>query len=85
LLPVTNTSKKSQKIPDSAVIEGLEILVGALVWILPIPGTKQLGGFMIGDGIRRVFDSVEEQSKKIRKIIYNHSLSYSTFKALHLM
>ena len=58
-------SKKKQKdIPGSVVIGGIEILVGALVWIIPAPGTKQLGAVLVGDGIRRTFNGLEEVDKQ---------------------
>ena len=55
------------EVHGSVVIGGVEVLGGALVWILPVPGAKQLGGVMIADGIRRTFDGLtimDEENKK---------------------
>lgn len=49
------------------ILGGVEILTGSLVWILPIPGAKQLGGIMVADGVRRTFNGLEdldEQNKE---------------------
>ena len=46
------------------IIGGVEILVGALIWIIPAPGTKQLGAILVGDGIRRTFNGLEEVDKQ---------------------
>ena len=51
----------------SVVIGGVEVLGGALVWVLLASGIKQLGGVMIADGIRRTFDgltTMDEENKK---------------------
>lgn len=59
--------KVAEEIPGSVALGGVEILSGALVWILPFPGTKQLGGIMIADGVRRTFNGLEEVGKKNKK------------------
>ena len=51
------------EIPGSTILGGVEVLSGALVWILPFPGAKQLGGIMIADGVRRAFNGLEEMDK----------------------
>ncbi|MDN3506417.1 MAG: hypothetical protein P0S96_04230 [Simkaniaceae bacterium] len=48
------------EVPGSMILGGVEILGGSLVWILPIPGAKLVGGAMISDGIRRTFNGLEE-------------------------
>ena len=48
------------------VLGGVEILGGGLVWILPFPGAKQLGGIMIADGVRRTFNGLEEIDEENR-------------------
>jgi len=53
--------------PGSVVLGGVEILGGALIWILPFPGTKQLGGIMVADGIRRTFNGLEEINEENKK------------------
>lgn len=52
--------KIEAEIPGSMIIGGVEILGGALVWILPIPGSKVVGGAMMSDGVRRTFNGLEE-------------------------
>ncbi|MEX0961501.1 MAG: hypothetical protein WDZ28_01425 [Simkaniaceae bacterium] len=68
LIPVflcrANIENVEAEIPGSMVVGGVEILGGALVWILPFPGTKQLASFMIGDGIRRTFDGLEKMDEE---------------------
>lgn len=46
----------NDELPGNCYIGGCELLAGALIAILPIPGAKFLGGVMVGDGIRRIFD-----------------------------
>lgn len=55
------------EVPGSLILGGVEILGGSLVWILPLPGTKQLGGLMIADGVRRTFNGLEEMDKENKK------------------
>ncbi len=62
-----NSAGLETEIPGSMVLGGVEILGGALIWILPFPGAKQLGGIMIGDGIRRTFNGLEEMDKDNKK------------------
>ena len=53
--------------PGKVVLGGIEILSGALVWVLPVAGSKQLGGLIIADGMRRTFDGLadlDEENKK---------------------
>jgi len=65
LLCMKKTREKDQlpieaEVPTSMLLGGIEILGGSLVWVLPFPGTKQLGGLMIADGVRRTFDGLGE-------------------------
>ncbi len=55
------------EVPGSLILGGVEVVGGALVWILPIPGAKQLGGIMIGDGLRRTFNGLEELDEENKK------------------
>jgi hypothetical protein len=74
LLCKKNKKKTEAEIPGSVVIGGIEILSGALVWILPFPGTKQIGGIMIADGVRRTFNGLEEideENKQSQHPYYN--------------
>lgn len=65
--------KKKKKIPPAAevpgsmILGGVEVLVGSLVWVLPFPGTKQVGGIIIGDGLRRTFNGLEELDQENQK------------------
>lgn len=52
------------EVPGSMVLGGVEILGGVLICILPFPGAKRVGGMMIGDGIRRTFNGLEEIDKE---------------------
>ncbi len=62
--------KKEKEVPSSMILGGVEILGGSLVWVLPFPGAKQLGGIMIADGVRRTFDGLEEIDKENKKEQY---------------
>lgn len=59
-----NYTGVDSEVPGSIVLGGVEILGGALVWILPFPTAKQLGSIMIADGIRRTFNGLEEIDKE---------------------
>jgi len=48
------------KIPGPIAIGAIEILSGALVWVLPFDEAKPVGGAMILDGIRRILSCLEE-------------------------
>ncbi|NGX27133.1 MAG: hypothetical protein K940chlam6_01064 [Chlamydiae bacterium] len=52
--------KIEAEVPGSMILGGVEILGGSLVWILPFPGARQLGGFIIADGVRRTFNGLED-------------------------
>ncbi len=47
-------------LPSNCYIGGCEMLAGALIFILPIPEAQWLGGIMVGDGVRRVVDGVQQ-------------------------
>ena len=51
------------EVPGSMVLGGIEIIGGVFVCILPVPAAKQIGSMMIGDGIRRTFNGLEEVDK----------------------
>jgi hypothetical protein len=59
-----NSTGLDDEIPGSIVLGGVEILGGALVWILPFPAAKQIGSIMIADGIRRTFNGLEEMDRE---------------------
>lgn len=75
LLCKKSKKKVEAEIPGSVVLGGVEILGGALVWILPFPGTKQLGSIMIADGIRRTFNGLEEIDEENKKNQHPHGTS----------
>lgn len=62
-----NRKNEDAEIPGSMTLGGVEILTGALIWILPFPAAKQLGGIMIGDGVRRTFNGIEEIDENKKK------------------
>lgn len=49
-------------IPAALVIGGVEMLVGALICVLPFPALKAFGGMVILDGVNRVFNGIERQA-----------------------
>lgn len=58
------------EVPGSMILGGVEILSGALIWILPFPGAKQFGGIMVADGVRRTFNGLEEKDEENKKNRY---------------
>lgn len=56
--------QQSGEIPVSMAVGGVEILAGALLWVIPYPGARQLGTLMMADGMRRVFNGAEEAGMK---------------------
>ncbi len=50
----------AEDLPSNCYIGGCEMLAGALIFILPIPGAPWLGGLVVGDGARRVVDGVQQ-------------------------
>lgn len=61
--------------PDELIIGGIELLAGSLLVILPFPLTQAIGGIMLTDGSRRVFDGVKEVSQ-YNKIQQSQSLQH---------
>lgn len=57
-------------LPSNCYIGGCEILTGSLVLLLPIPGAQWLGGVMVADGVRRVFDGVQQLGDERRNSNY---------------
>lgn len=55
-----------KELPGNCYLGGCELLAGALIVILPIPGAAWLGGVMIGDGFRRIADGVIQLSDERR-------------------
>ena len=56
----TTSPLMEKDLPSNCYIGGCELLAGALVWILPIPGSSLLGLGMMGDGARRVIDGLAQ-------------------------
>lgn len=56
--------KKDVNIPSGVVIGGVEILGGALLWVIPWGPTRALGTAMMADGIRRALNTTEEEEGK---------------------
>jgi hypothetical protein len=61
-----NSTLMDTELPGNCYLGGCELLAGALIFILPIPGAAWLGGIMIGDGFRRVADGVIQLSDERR-------------------
>jgi hypothetical protein len=62
----TGSTLMDEELPGNCYLGGCELLAGALVFILPIPGAAWLGGVMMGDGIRRVADGIVQLSDERR-------------------
>lgn len=54
------------ELPGNCYIGGCELLAGALIFILPIPGSSLIGLSLMGDGTRRVIDGVVQLSDERR-------------------
>lgn len=54
------------ELPGNCYIGGCELLAGALVFILPLPGSSLIGLSLMGDGARRVIDGVVQLSDERR-------------------
>jgi len=57
-------------LPADLVLEGVEMLVGALICILPFPPAKWLGGVIVADGINRTFNGVREVDEQNRAYMF---------------
>lgn len=57
--------------PADLVIGGVEMLVGALICILPIPGSQLVGITVITDGVRRSFDGVTQMDERNRARLFS--------------
>ncbi len=60
--PLTQTD-----LPGNCYMGACEMFVGALVWLIPFPGTSVLASIMIGDGVRRVADGLVQLSDERRE------------------
>ena len=58
LLPPSCYANPNQDLPSNCYMGGCEMLVGALIALLPIPGAAYFGGGVILDGLRRIADGV---------------------------
>lgn len=54
------------ELPGNCYIGGCELLAGALLCLVPIPGVTWIGGLMVADGTRRVIDGVVQFSDERR-------------------
>lgn len=54
-------------LPTDLVVGGVEMLAGALICILPIPGARWLGGTLIADGLHRAFNGITEMDEQNKK------------------
>jgi len=46
------------------IIAGLEVYMGCLIWILPIPPSKYVAGMLIVDGGKRFLDALQKRSEE---------------------
>ncbi len=51
---------RDEDIPPDIIIELVELLGGALLWIIPHPITQGAGTILIGDGLNRIGDGMKE-------------------------
>ena len=56
------------ELPDELILGGVETLAGALLMILPMGPVQVVGGILVGDGLRRVFDGTKELSVENKTI-----------------
>lgn len=54
------------ELPGNCYVGACELLAGALIAIIPVPGALWLGGAIIGDGARRIIDGVVQLSDERR-------------------
>lgn len=59
--------KEIEDIPVKSLVGGVEFFCGALISVLPWPGCKWLGNFLMGLGASHVTDGYVEQAKEERK------------------
>ena len=66
----THVSLKNQspttqeRVPGTMILGGVEVATGALIYIIPLPGARNIGSLLIADGIRRTFNGLEELDKE---------------------
>ena len=61
-----SSTQPGKELPANCYIGGVEMLAGALVFLLPIPGAQALSIGIIGDGARRVIDGVVQLGEERR-------------------
>ncbi len=70
LVAFIGSEVEGDDLPANLVLGGVEMLVGALICILPIPGAKWAGGFLITDGIHRTFNGLGELDEENRQRLF---------------
>jgi|GEM_PF-2541155 len=68
---IKNSDEQEEDYPTTMIVGGVEVFAGALLHLVPYCST--VGKFMIGDGLRRIFDGVEEKDQEIRDRDYRKS------------
>lgn len=61
----SNSPKSDKEIPGTVIIGAVEVLAGALIWI--VPPFRIIGSGMIMDGTRRLLDEAQEKDKNRKK------------------
>ena len=70
LLVLTCSNLDDEIFPADLILGGVEMLVGALICILPIPPAKWLGGVIIADGINRTFNGARDLDEQNRHNLF---------------
>jgi hypothetical protein len=70
---VSSESINEVDYPTSFIIGGIELMVGTLIYILPVPLAKHVGAAVIADGSRRVFNGIEDLSDLQKEALLDFS------------
>ena len=72
---VSSESIKEVDYPTSFIVGGAELMVGTLIYILPVTLAKHIGAAVIADGSRRVFNGIEDLSDLQKEALLDYSYS----------
>ncbi len=70
---VSSESINEVDYPTTLIIGGIELIVGTLIYILPVPLAKHVGAAVIADGSRRVFNGIEDLSDLQKEALLDFS------------
>jgi hypothetical protein len=68
--PSNHPSNHSDGIPGSCILGGCEMLAGAILCLIQVPGLPWLGGVIIVDGVRRMGDGLVQMDNMRRNDPY---------------